>query len=183
MPAGSPSFPPASPFARQARRRQAEWKASWPELPELARRPGQWRDAHSVPFIFPIGYAAQTLWAPIRDETLETFSREAIVWHEGDSEDYGSRLAPGPSPHLLDSQVACLNFWWGLSKRPEGLAAVLRAVVPDLARMVPPIPGGSLLEAEWMGIANYLGEADTPERPRRRGQYAKSVDLLLGYED
>jgi hypothetical protein len=176
------SFPPASPFARNARRRQSRWKASTTELSEAARAPGRWQDV-ATSFILPIDQASETLWAPIRDDVIKAFRRDAIIWHEGDSLNYGSREAPGPSPHLLDSQVACLNFWWGISQRPLALAMVLRTVFPDLDRMVAPVPGSPLLAPEWIGTTNYLGEADTPERPRRRGEFATSADLLLAYED
>src|SRR5260370_10512334 len=176
------SFPPASPFARKARRHQSKWKVSTSGLSEAARVPGGWQEVPAS-FILPIDQASETLWAPIRDEVLEAFRRDAIIWHNGDSLNYGPREVPGPSPHLLDSQVACLNFWWGLSERPLALAAVLERVFPDLERMVPPTPGGPLLAPEWIGTANYLGQADTPGRPRRRGEFTASVHLLLAYED
>lgn len=34
-----------------------------------------------------------------------------------------------------------------------------------------------------MGLDNYLNESDSPSRPRRRGQYTTSADLLIAYED
>lgn len=176
----SPSI--VSAFSENARRQQSQWKACTPDLSEAARVRGLWR-LKTRSYVLPAQHATQTLWSPIRAEVLDTFERDQIVWHDVDSEDYGARTMPGPPPHLMSSQVACLNFWWGLSQSPTVLATVLKTVFPELDRMVPPVAGGSLIAPEWIGARNYLGEADSPERPRRRGQFTTSADLLLAYED
>lgn len=170
-----------TPYQLAQRRQQARWKQSTAELPTDARSPGRWRKVPSVPFILPIEWAASNLWAPIRPEVLSYFDEFDIEFHDGDTEDYGSRPASGPSPHLLDSQVSALNFWWPLQRTPVLLADLLRTVVPGVARVVPPLVGQSrLMEFEWIGLENYLGEKG---RARRRGKFATSADVLLAYED
>ena len=120
-----------------------------------------------------------SLWEPIRAGALEYFKTEGIVWHQGGAPVYGPAPAGGPSPHLLDSQVCAVNFWWGLGLSPSSLTAPLRSVFPDVHRVVPPAESGPLAEVEWVGKKSYLGEKGWPSR----GEYATAADLLLAYED
>jgi hypothetical protein len=130
-------------------------------------------------FILPVEHAALNVWAPIRDEVCAYFRANDVAWHDGDNQDYGPRAAPGPSPHLLDSQVCAVNFWWGLARRPAALAAVLRSVFADLDHVVARAPDEPLVVPEWIGLSNYLGERGA----RRRGAYATSADFLVIYAD
>lgn len=168
-----------SPYALAERRRQSRWKGAATDLPPGARAKGQWQ---SIPcdFILPGEFAPFNLWDPIRAEVLDYFSRHDVVWHDADNDGYGPR-PPGPSPHLLDSQVCALNFWWGLAHSPVGLAVALRTVFDDLDGVVPPLEDhrGILVVPEWIGCRNYLGERGE----RRRGQFATSADLLLAFVD
>jgi len=165
-------------WQRFQQRRQAEWKRTTPDLPEEARRPGQWF-GHDAAYILPAEHAAENLWAPIRPAAVRHFAEQDIAWHQEAARGYGERAERGPSPHLLSSQVACVNFWWGLSVAPAALAAALRSVFPDVRRVVAPVAGGPLVEPEWIGRKNYLGERE----PRRRGDRTTSADALLAYED
>lgn len=136
-----------------------------------------------VAYVLPIELAADTLWSPIRKPLLSYFAAEDIAWHEEGATDYGARDLPGPSPNLMDSQIACLNFWWGLAHAgPDSLLSVVQQLVPEAVTVVPPRdhPGAVLLEPEWIGLENYLGERG---KKRRRGAYATSADLLVVYED
>jgi hypothetical protein len=166
-----------SPYELAERRRQARWKRT-ADLPPGARAKGHWQ---SIPcdFILPGEFAPFNIWSPIRDEVLDYFSRQQVVWHDADN-DYGPRPA-GPSPHLLDSQVCALNFWWGLARSPGAMAVALRTVFDDVERVVPPLDDdpAHLVVPEWIGCRNYLGERGE----RRRGQFATSADFLLALVD
>lgn len=130
-------------------------------------------------FILPVEHAELNLWAPIREEVLTYFRNSDVAWHDEENEGYGSRTDPGPSPHLLDSQVCALNFWWGLARQPSALAAALRSVFPDLDAVVAVRPGEPLATPEWIGLRNYLGERGW----KRRGTLATSTDFLIAYAD
>jgi hypothetical protein len=163
-------------YVATQRRRQAAFKRSWKRLPEAARADGKY-GTKSYPFVLPAGFARDNLWAPIREAALRHFYVQRIAWHDGHNR--GPLAGRKPSPHLLDSQVCAVNFWWGLSLSPDSLAAALRSVFDDVKRVVLPSESGPLAEFEWVGLESYLGEKGWPSR----GEYATAADLLLAYED
>ena len=165
-------------FQREHRRRQAQWKRTWPGLPDAARQPGHWK-AYRPDFILPAAFADKNIWEPIRQELLEYFRANKIAWHDQEQTAYGPRDGAGPSPHLLDSQVSGVNFWWGLARSPKPLRTALRYAFDDVESVVAPKECGPLVEAEWVGLCSYLGERGWPQR----GQYATSADLLLASVD
>ena len=145
-------------------------------MPDEARVDGKYRE-HFYPFVLPVGYAAYNLWETIRSPALRHFYVQRIAWHDGQNR--GPVEQRHPSPHLLDSQVCAINFWWGLSLSPSSFAVALRSVFADVDRVVLPSESGPLAEVEWVGLESYLGEKGWPSR----GEYATSADLLLAYED
>ena len=159
------------------RDRQSNWKRNSAEC-ELARAPGVW---NGIPckFILPIEHATLNLWAPIRDDVQTYFRSRDVAWHDEESRDYGPRSSRGPSPHLLDSQVCAINFWWGLARSASALAAVLRTVFPDLKEVVAIRSREAAMPPEWIGLRNYLGERGW----MRRGAHATSADFLVAYVD
>ena len=147
---------------------------------------GSWRpgvETRPIPtrWILEISDANETLWPPIADQLVTMFHAENIAWHEEKSKGYGKRPGPGPSPNLMDSQIACLNFWVGLADcGGEAVLAALRVLFPEAHRIIEPRAGSRVLvEPEWIGLQNYLGEKGSK---RRRGEYATSADLLLAFE-
>ena len=50
------------------------------------------------------------LWAGIRDDAINYFSRNNIIWWMGDEKSE-------PTGHLLSSQVACLNHLYFIRQR------------------------------------------------------------------
>lgn len=176
----------ATPFAQRQRRQQIRWLRHLSDLPPESKTGGRWQHIPHVPFILPMAFAELTLWEPIRAQVLAHFANSDIAWHDGElddaraSESYGPRPRSGPSPHLLDSQVACINFWWGLATIPGGLELALAPVLPPGADIEAPAVPGVLVEPEWMGLDNPLGER---EGRRRRGSWATSADLLVVYRD
>ena len=155
-------------FVRRQRDRQTAWRGERPA--------GRWElDGRELPLRWALhaDHATDSLYPPIRDELLAVFGDRDIAWHEERTVAYGHR-PPGPSPNLMDSQTFCLNFWEGLAAE-GGLLAALRGLVPASTLEA---PVGRLLEPEWIGRRNHLGERG---RKRRRGQYATSADMLFSY--
>jgi hypothetical protein len=110
-------------YARSQRRRQSRWKQSTDQLPEGAKQPGAWKNI-PCEFILPVEYAEHNIWSPIREEVIEYFRAHRVSWHDEDKDVYGPRETKAPSPHLLDSQICAINFWWGLAKNPGVLTAL-----------------------------------------------------------
>ncbi len=163
-------------YSDQQRLRQTDFKRSWPDLPSAARDEGVYRK-RLYPFMLPTAYAVHNLWEPIRKPVLAHFHAHDIAWHDGINK--GCVDDRAPSPHLLDSQVCAINFWWGLGRSREALTTVLRLVFDDVRTAVPPVGDSPIVDMEWVGQESYLGEHGWPSR----GEYATSADLLLAYED
>jgi hypothetical protein len=168
---------PRTAYSLGQRERQSHWKRVSAEC-ELARAHGVWK---GIPckFILPVEHATLNLWVPIRDDVLAYFRSRGVAWHDEESRDYGPRASPGPSPHLLDSQVCAINFWWGLARSASALAAVLRTVFADLEEVVAVQTGEPPMPPEWIGLRNYLGESGW----MRRGAHATSADFLVVFVD
>lgn len=165
-----PTRRPPTAFVRRQRARQAAWRGDRPV--------GRWEtDGRELPLRWALraDLAAETLYPPVRTELLEVFRDRDIAWHEERTKTYGERPA-GPSPNLMDSQTFCLNFWEGLAGE-GGLLAAVRGLVPAVTLET---PVDRLLEPEWIGLRNHLGERS---RKRRRGQYATSADILFSWRD
>lgn len=149
----------------------------------------RWRDATFTPqpgdglssyrHVLPLNRSAENLWEPIRSDLLALFKAEVIAWHSHRERD-GTSTEHHPTPNLMSSQVAGLNFWFGLAQTPEVLTKVVQHLFPEARRVVSPRPGGPLLEPEWIGLDNYLNET---RRGRQRGAKATSADFLLVFED
>lgn len=148
-------------FRDAQRRRAARFRGDRP-IGRWQTPQGRWID---VAWIVDPALADETLWAPIRAQLLDHFARDRIAWHEEDATWYGH--AGGPSPNLMDSQIFCLNFWFGVD-----VGAALRRAGLDAHEVVD-------LEPEWIGHDNPLGERGRP----RRGKYATSADLRIRYRD
>lgn len=165
-----------TPFQLAQRRRQARWRGDRP--------PGQWRldDGRvlDLAWALPVDRAVESLYPPVAGQLLERFHRDGIDWHDQEQDRYGPRSVPGPSPNLMDSQSFCLSFWVGLAHDagPDGLLAALQVLLPQACAVEPPLH--DLVEPEWIGLDNPLGERG---RARRRGRYATSADLLLAWRD
>lgn len=163
-------------YVHTQRLRQSAFKQSWKRFSRAARVDGEYRKK-PYPFVLPAGFARDNLWDPIRDAALRHFYVQRIAWHDGQNR--GPLERREPSPHLLDSQICAVNFWWGLSLSPDSLAVALRSVFDDVERVVLPSESGPIAEVEWVGLERYLGERGWPGR----GEFATSADLLLAYED
>jgi len=180
--ATAPSLPvipvaPAAPFVNGARKAATAWKAGTTELPSEAKVPASY-DAKTppLPFVLPVEYRWLNLLPEAREVARSRFEAAAIHWH-GDGD--------GPNPHLLSSQVQCLNALAPLVDRPADLAQWLGGFLP-VAEVIPfgaqtesPYDAVDHVVFEWQGLVDHLGEwgGTAPTR----GARATSIDAAVRY--
>jgi hypothetical protein len=97
------------------------------------------------------------------------FEGEGIVWHDS--------IAAGPSNHLLDSQVQCVNALVPGVADPDFLKAAFGSVL-DIAEVLP-IEADRCLTFEYIGVQDYLGERTGLSRTR--GSMTTSADAAIRY--
>lgn len=167
-----------TPWYTAQRRAQEAWKARSPTLPEDARGPGttfvesrgEVIEVGPFPVCLPRQHAARNLLPDVRDEALRRFAAHGITWH-------GVTPGPGgagPSTHLLDSQVQCVNTLLSCA-RTRALLELVQQAVPTATGLVP-VEDGHTVAFEWIGDADYLEER--PGEVRHRGRYTTSLDAL-----
>ncbi len=154
------------------------WKARSPTLPDAARAHGQaWIEEDRRPILtrpspklLPQDFAEHNLLPSVRAVAVERFRRHDVAWHMEVDEVWEGR----PSPHVLDSQIQCVNVLLGL---PEArLFELVRSVVPGATSLVA-VEDRSPVAFEWIGLVDHLGEGRG--LPRRRGRFVTSADALL----
>lgn len=145
---------------------QERWKRT--ALPEGARPPGRvWVEtprgveaAGPFPVALPEAHARLNLLPDARAEALARFERHGLPWHNGTP-------GEGPTTHLLDSQVQCVNTLLTMD-----LLAWARTLEPEAVALLD-VEDQSPVAFEWIGDGGHLGEA------RTRGRYATSADAFL----
>jgi hypothetical protein len=163
---------PKSQFRRAADIRAIAWKKTTPRLPDEARVAAPYLGRHGSDrasiLCLPAEYARLNVLPDARG-VIEWFTAAAVRWHDG--------LGGGPSNHLLDSQVQCVNALAPLATAPEQMLEAFADVLP-MAQMLP-MPSGRFLEFEWIGDEDYLGEARGGARIR--GALVTSADAAFRY--
>jgi len=109
----------------------------------------------------------------VRDEALEYFAKNRIVWH--------SAALPGlPSNHLCSSQILAVNLFMPFRSRPDALKALFGPYLP--IDFVLPFQGEDYLAFEWIGgDQNFLMEESKLGGSRMRGAGTTSIDLAFLY--
>ncbi|MEX2160188.1 MAG: hypothetical protein WEB04_12375 [Dehalococcoidia bacterium] len=159
-------------FLEEEKRRLIAFRATSPDLSPEARFEGVFK-GKPRPFCIPIGCSSQNLFSGIRQEAIEYFKEARIPWHQG--------FAGGPSNHLCDSQVACVNFLLPFSNNQEALGALLRPHYPQARRFLSMESSDHLVSFEWIGAENYLHER-VAGQARTRGANATSADAAVMFE-
>lgn len=164
---------PVTPFIAGERDRAARWKRTCPDLPEGARADADYFTGRGViegPFSFclPAEFSTYNL-LPSAQHALDLFKTLGIPWHAG--------VDGGPSNHLLDSQVQCVNALAPYVHDPAAVAAIFGQTL-DIAEVVE-IEDGRYLTFEWIGEADYLGEREG--LTRTRGSRTTSADAAIRY--
>lgn len=160
-------------FRDREKQRQRTLKAAL--FSTAACRPGHYR-GHEYDFCLADECAAENLHPALRADALRYFRDARIQWHGG--------VDGRPSTHLCDSQIACVNTLWPLTRDPALLAAVFGRFLPELAEPLAlageqPLADGSapLIAFEWLGSRNHLGERGWGTR----GANSTSPDFALRF--
>jgi len=103
------------------------------------------------------------LWAGIREDAIDYFKRNEIVWWSG------SDIPPG---HLLSSQIACVNHLFPLRQRADLALNFLNHISEDFVDVA--ILDDGFVEFEVNGADNYLNE-----RSHQRGANSTSIDAVM----
>lgn len=91
-----------NPYATEHNKLAVAWKQRTITLPDEAREPGVYeKHQRAYPVCLPIEFAAHNLQPEVRDGAIELFTELDIPWHDS--------VADGPSDHLRDSLVQCVN--------------------------------------------------------------------------
>jgi len=104
------------------------------------------------------------LWCDIREDALNYFERNQIVW-------WGNQ-GNQPTGHLLSSQIACLNHLYFIRQRKGMATAILRNISSEIVEAA--VVDDGFVEFEVIGSQNYLGE-----KSHIRGANATSVDAVM----
>jgi hypothetical protein len=150
---------------------QTKFKQESQYFSDAARAPGIYRD-HPREFCIPSDLSQENLFPLIREDALRYFSDHGIAWHQG--------AAGGPSNHLCDSQVCCVNFLFPFADNPGELLELLRPVFPSAASMLP-VEDSMYVTFEWIGNQNYLGERVGKHGHRTRGANCTSADAIVRF--
>lgn len=165
---------PPSSYASVQNRQSVAWKQRTPTIPEDARRPGHYRGTLGpYPVCLPAEFASYNLLPEVRDGAIDLFRDLDIPWHDG--------VDTGPSNHLRDSQVHCVNALFQMVLEPVRIKAAFGASV-DIAEVLP-IEDDRFLTFEYIGPTDYFGEGvrGGVTRARRRGTQCTSVDAAFRY--
>lgn len=157
-------------FLEQEKRRQIAWLAGTASVIPEAKRPGLHSTGKVLPYCLPPEHAAQNLMPVIRERAMAYFRTQGIKWHDDSM--------AGPSNHLADSQICCVNFLMPLGTSERVLLALFKRYFPDI-RNVLPMDQGALVAFEWIGAENYLKEKVRPGAERTRGSMFTSVDAAV----
>jgi len=151
------------------------WKQRTSTLPDDARAAGIYKKhPRPYPFCLPVKYAAHNLLPEVREGAIALFEELNIPWHDS--------VTGGPSNHLRDSQVQCVNALFAMVAEPARIQRAFGHVV-DITEVLP-IEEGRFMTFEYIGPADYFGEGIRKgvDVGRRRGTNCTSVDAAFLYK-
>jgi len=126
--------------------------------------------------------SAENLHQSFRKEAIAYFRARGIQWHDGKK----SRTLP--SNHLCCSQSCCVNFLFPMHSNDRLLAAVFKAIYPEMRMPLPMVEGDvgddgghPYLSFEWIGLRDYLGETERKPGRRTRGANYTSADFAFRF--
>ena len=160
-------------FLEAEKSRQTLFKSTPSYFSKEAQMAGMYR-GKLRPFCLPASHSEENLFNEIRASAIAYFSKYAIKWHDAQK--------GGPSNHLCDSHVCCVNFLFPFADKPDALKELLRPVFPDIRQTVPMEDPGQFVSCEWIGLKNYLGEKVPKHGKRTRGANFTSADAAVMFE-
>ena len=99
-----------------------------------ARARGTYK-GHEYDFCLADAHSWENLHQSLRDEAIAYFLSRHIQWHDGKK----SRTLP--SNHLCCSQSCCVNFLFPMHSNDRLLAAVFKAIYPEMRMPLPMVEG------------------------------------------
>lgn len=160
-------------FLQKVKVGQIKWLANTATVTPEAKRPGLHSIGKMLPYCIPAEHAAQNLMPAIREKAVEYFRAHGIKWHD--------HSIAGPSNHLADSQVCCVNFLMALAGSEDLLINLFRRYFPNIIEVLP-MDEGELVAFEWIGAKNYLKEKIRPGEKRVRGSMCTSADAAVMFK-
>ena len=165
-----------SGFAAIGRARQARFRDASPTISDAARTPDDQKGRRHG-HLLALGHEEENLFPPLRgaDGARQFFTARRIAWwRSGRSGD--AKGLDAPTRNLASSQVSCVNFLLPLAGVRGALVALLRAIDPRVAEVLPLRYAGlsSPVEFEWTGFRTTL-----EGRPPTRGALVTSADALI----
>ena len=164
-----------NPYASEHTKLAMAWKQRTLTLPDDARTPGVYeKHRRAYPFCLPVEFASHNLLPEVRNGAIDLFKELDIPWHDS--------VAGGPSNHLRDSQVQCVNALFTMVADAERIKLAFGGAV-DIAEVLP-IEEGRFLTFEYIGPTDYFGEGVRGGKDvgRRRGTNCTSVDAAFLYK-
>lgn len=162
----------ADSYAKRQNDVQIAWKKRCNTLPDDARRDGIYpRFDRAFPYCLPPEYASFNLLPGVRDGAIALFSDLGIPWHDS--------VDGGPSNHLRDSQVQCVNALFPMVNGPSRIQRAFGHLV-DIDEVLE-IEPGRFLTFEYIGPVDYFDEGHGA--PRVRGTKCTSVDAAFRYRN
>ena len=164
-----------NPYASLFNRTLPKWKRRTATLPDEARAKGVYpKHNKAYPICLPVEFASHNLLPEVRAGAISLFKELDIPWHDS--------VAGGPSNHLRDSQVQCVNALFAMVADAERIKLAFSGAV-DIAEVLP-IEEGRFLTFEYIGPTDYFGEGVRGGKDvgRRRGTNCTSVDAAFLYK-
>lgn len=164
-----------NPYASVHNRLGVAWKKRTSTLPGEARVPGHYarrgRLEGPYPICLPPAYADHNLLPEVRGGAIALFAELDIPWHDS--------VDGGPSNHLRDSQVQCVNALFAMVPDSDRIKRAFGHVV-DIAEVLH-IEDGRFMTFEYFGPDDFFGEGfrGGNEVGRRRGTNCTSVDAAF----
>lgn len=161
-------------YVQHENARLIAWKRRTAAIPEAARAPGTYSRegafaTQPLDVCLPREFAKYNLLPEVRAGALALFRELNIPWHDS--------VDRGPSNHLRDSQVQCVNALYPMVREPQRTVTAFGGDL-DIAEVLM-IEPGRYLTFEYIGGTDYFGEGRG--LPRQRGTRCTSVDAAFEY--
>jgi hypothetical protein len=166
-----------SPYASRFNKHLTAWKQATTTLPPEAKLPGLYLREGKLEGVYPIclprEFAALNLLPEVRAGAIALFADLDIRWHD--------HVDGGPSNHLRDSQVQCVNALFAMVSDPERIKRAFGSYV-DIDEVLE-IEPGRFLTFEYIGPIDPFREGihHGVEVGRERGSKSTSVDAAFKY--
>lgn len=110
----------------------------------------------------------KNLMSQIKEEAIEYFNKNRIVWWPGSAE---------PTGHLLSSQIACVNHLFFLRNDENAALKILKGIDSEFVEVCADFEGG-FVGFEVVSKGTYLNEVAKGKK-QTRGANCTSIDAMM----